>query len=170
MNRIIFRNIRESETDQAAEIERICFSNEEACTYEMVQDRMQYAKEMFLVAEDAESGKIAGYITGVATKEEKFCDQFFFRGSLHDPSGKNVMILGLEVLPAYRMQGIAKELVKTYAQRQKEQGREKMILTCKSALVKMYEKMGFADMGISASVWGNTHWHEMVCDLTREGL
>jgi len=168
MNNILFRNIRETETDQTAEIESICFSKEEACTLEMMQDRMQYAKDMFLVAEDTTTGKIAGYLTGIATDQENFSDQFFFQGSLHNSAGKNVMLVGLEVLPEYRMKGIAKELMRRYAQRQKEQGRKKMILTCKSHFIKMYEKMGFTDKGISASVWGNTHWHEMVYDLTGE--
>ena len=34
--------------------------------------------------------------------------------------------------------------------------------------VKMYEKMGFLDRGISGSSWGGEEWHEMVWKI-REG-
>ena len=33
---------------------------------------------------------------------------FFTDITLHDPAGENVMILGLDVLPSYRGQGIAR--------------------------------------------------------------
>ena len=43
-----------------------------------------------------------------------------------------------------------------------------LILTCLDGKVKMYEKMGFLDRGISGSSWGGEEWHEMVWKI-REG-
>lgn len=35
------------------------------------------------------------------------------------------------------------------------------VLTCLDEKVKMYERMGYKDLGISASVWGGEKWHDM---------
>lgn len=56
-----FRSIRKEEADQAAEIEQICFPPEEAISREDVIDRVEKIPELFLVAEDRETGKLAGY-------------------------------------------------------------------------------------------------------------
>ena len=44
-------------------------------------------------------------------------------------------------------------------------GRERAYLTCHDAKVDMYRKMGFEDIGVSASVWGGSPWREMRADL-----
>ena len=64
----------------------------------------------------------------------------------------------LFVLPEYRGRGLARELVKRYAERY--EGR-RLVLTCLESLVQMYEKFGFQDLGKSASRWGGESWHEM---------
>lgn len=71
------------------------------------------------------------------------------------------MLLGLDVLPEYRRQGLGRELVDQYLRRERENGRKEVILTCLQAKVKMYEKFGFADLGIADSTWGGEEWHEM---------
>ena len=71
------------------------------------------------------------------------------------------MLLGLDVLPGYRMQGLARELVRLYCEREKAKGRRKLLLTCLDAKVEMYEKMGFKDLGSADSTWGGEEWHEM---------
>ncbi len=71
------------------------------------------------------------------------------------------MLLGLDVLPKYRKQGLARELVSQYLRREQERGRKTALLTCLQEKVKMYEKMGFTDCGIAASAWGGEEWHEM---------
>ena len=50
---------------------------------------------LFLVAIDKSTGKLAGFLNGVATDEEKFRDEFFTDIDLCDENGKNVMLLGL---------------------------------------------------------------------------
>ena len=71
------------------------------------------------------------------------------------------MLLGLDVLPEYRGQGLAREIVKEYMKRQKEQGRHLAVLTCLDEKVEMYKKMGLVDNGIANSAWGGEQWHEM---------
>ena len=61
---------------------------------------------------DKENGKMAGFLNGLATDDEILKDEFFTDASLHNPEGKNVMLLGLDVLPEYRSQGLARELVR----------------------------------------------------------
>ena len=81
---------------------------------------MEHAPELFLVAVDKETGTIAGFLNGLATDEEAFRDEFFTDITVHNPEGKNIMLLGLDVLPEYRGQGLAREIVYQYLQRRRE--------------------------------------------------
>lgn len=157
------RNIRPDEAGQAAEIEQICFPPNEACSKEMMYQRVAKVPELFLVAVDKNTGKIAGFINGLSTDEFSFRDEFFTDVSLHDPNGRNVMILGLDVLPEYRNQGLATELMYHYLRRERENGRRIILLTCSRSKVKMYKKLGFRDHGLADSSWGGSQWHEMSC-------
>ena len=160
-----FRDIVPEEIAQTAEIERICFPPNEACTYEHMSDRIRKAPDLFLVAVDKETGKIAGFLNGLATDREHLTDDFFENADTHEPDGDNVMLLGLDVLPEYQHQGLARELVRCYKEREKANGREKLILTCLPDKVEMYQKFGFKDHGIGGSVWGGEAWHEMSVEL-----
>ena len=156
-----FRNIRPDEAEQAVEIEQICFPPNEACSPKRMRERTEHASETFLVAVDKATGKIAGFLNGVVTDEEVFRDEFFTDITLHDPKGKNIMLLGLDVLPEYRHQGLAREIMTRYAAREQAKGRKCLYLTCLDQKVEMYKKMGYTDDGISGSVWGGEEWHDM---------
>lgn len=71
-----FRMIRLEETEQAAEIEQICFPPNEACSYEHMAARIKKAPDLFLVAVDRETGKLAGFLNGLATDREHLTDDF----------------------------------------------------------------------------------------------
>ena len=159
--RFEFRNVKAEEADQAIEIENICFPPNEACSPKSMTERVSRAQETFLVAVDRETGKIAGFLNGIATDEEVFRDEFFTDITLHNRKGKNIMLLGLDVLPEYRGQGLAREIMERYLKREQETGRKRVVLTCLDEKVKMYEKMGYKDLGISGSVWGGEEWHDM---------
>lgn len=159
--RFVFRDILPDEADQAALIEKICFPPNEACSETMMKERAALAPELFLVAVDRETGKIAGFLNGLSTDEDSFRDEFFTNANLYDPAGRNIMLLGLDVLPEYRGQGLAKEIVFRYLSREWEKGRKMLILTCLESKVKMYEKMGFRSQGVSGSSWGGEQWFEM---------
>lgn len=156
-----FRNIRQEEAEQAVEIEQICFPPNEACSEQHMKERIAKAPELFLVAVDKETGKLAGFLNGLSTDESIFRDAFFTDANLYNPTGKNIMILGLDVLPQHRRQGLGRELVFQYLRRERENGRKMLLLTCLQSKVKMYEKMGFRDRGIADSIWGGEEWHEM---------
>lgn len=156
-----FRNIKPEEAEQAAVIEQICFPPNEACSRQHMKERIAKAPELFLVAVDKKTGKLAGFLNGLSTNEESFRDEFFMNAQLYNPDGQNIMLLGLDVLPEYRNQGLARELVAQYLRREQEKGRKKVLLTCLKSKVNMYEKMGFTDLGIANSTWGGEEWHEM---------
>lgn len=160
-----FRTILKSEAEQAVTIEHICFPPNEACSRQAMLTRIENASEQFLVAVDKTTGKLAGFINGLSTYEDKFRDEFFTDISLYDPKGENVMILGLDVLPEYRNRGLAREIVRNFSIMVKEKGRKTLILTCLDEKVKMYEKLGFSDKGMADSTWGGEEWHEMTYSL-----
>lgn len=159
--RFEFRDILPEEGDQAATIEKICFPPNEACSEAMMKERVVVAPEVFLVAVDKETGKLAGFLNGIATDEDSFRDEFFTDAKLHNPAGKNIMICGLDVLPEYRGQGLATEIMSQYLRRECERGRKTVLLTCLDSKVQMYEKMGYHNNGIANSTWGGEQWFEM---------
>lgn len=162
-----FRSIHSDEANQAAEIENICFPPNEACSESMMKERVAKVPDLFLVAVDRKTGKIAGFFNGIATNEEKFRDEFFTNADINEPDGKTVMLLGLDVLPEYRGHGLARELVNMYIHREAEKGRMKVILTCLDNKIRMYEKMGFHNDGVSDSVWGGEVWYDMSYEINR---
>ena len=161
LDRFEFRFVKANEAEEVAEIEKICFPPHEVCSKKDMFERVEHAPELFLVAVDKETGTIAGFLNGLATDEEAFRDEFFTDITVHNPEGKNIMLLGLDVLPEYRSQGLARELVRRYLERECGRGRKEIILTCLESKVAMYEKFGFKDKGIAQSTWGGEEWHEM---------
>lgn len=160
-----FRTIRQEEAEESVKIEQICFPPNEACSREHMIERIAAASELFLVAEDRRTGKIAGFLNGIATDANCFRDDFFTDARNHKKDGKNVMLLGLDVLPEYRNKGLGRELVYSYCRKERSRGREKLVLTCLENKVEMYKKFGFRDLGLSASEWGGEKWHEMDINL-----
>ena len=156
-----FRSIRAEETDESIEIEHICFPPNEACSAEHMRERAEAATELFLVAIDRGNGKMAGFLTGIATDETAFRDDFFTDIALHDDKGGHVMLLSLNVRPEYRGRGLARALLQVYREREEQNGRKALHLTCHTEKLPMYEKMGFRDQGLSASVWGGGSWNDM---------
>lgn len=159
--RFEFRTIEPEEIEEAIAIEQICFPPNEACSAEAMRARVKVAADLFLVAIDRENGKVAGFFNGIATNEEKFRDEFFKDAGLHDPDGKVVMLLGLDVLPEYRGQGLARKIVSEYIRREKANQRKLLILTCLENKIKMYEGMGYENHGTANSTWGGEEWYEM---------
>ena len=70
--------------------------------------------------------------------------------TLHDPEGKNVMLLGLDVLPEYRHQGLAREIMTHYASpRAGQEAANACTSPAWTSKVEMYKKMGYTDDGNS---------------------
>ena len=85
--RFEFRNILPEEADQAVFIEKICFPPNEACSETMMKERVAMASDLFLVAVDKKTGKLAGFLNGLSTNEASLRDEFFTDAGLYDPSG-----------------------------------------------------------------------------------
>ena len=130
---------------------------------EFVKRHLQ--EEGFTILAESQEGKLAGFLNGISTDENIFRDEFFLDADLYNPNGENVMLLGLDVLPDHRNQGLAREIVKQYAEREKVKNRKRLILTCLQSKVDMYIKFGFVDRGISQSSWGGEEWHEMTLEI-----
>ena len=161
LKRYQFRQILPEEGTQAGEMDSVCFPPEEAKPMEIMCRFAGELPEIFLVVIDRETGKVAGFLCGIASDEAHFSDAFFTDLSLHDPAAQTVYLLGLDILPQYRGQGLAGELLRLYEIWSQVRGKHRMVLTAHKEKVGMYEKMGFTDLGISDSVWGGGVWHEM---------
>ena len=166
----VFRTVRKGETETAVAIEAACFPPNEACVLPIMKQRVKMASELFMVAEEKNTGKMIGFVNAIATDENSLRDEFFTDIRLHNPQGKYIMILSVAVLPEYRHQGLAKEMMRQLLNRQKETGRLAAVLTCLDSKVEMYKKMGYVDLGISQSSWGGEEWHEMICEIRKQTL
>ena len=158
------RNVKAEDLDQVTEVEALCFPAAEAATGESLRTRIETFPESFLVAED-ESGKIIGFINGCVTDERTIRDEMFEDSGLHRADGMYQSIFGLDVIPEYRRQGVAADLMNHLIQTAKARGKKGMILTCKDRLIHYYEKFGYRSLGISGSVHGGAVWYDMLLEF-----
>lgn len=77
------------------------------------------------------------------------------------------MIFSVCILPEYRGHGYAREMVKEYVEKRKNDV-DGFILTCKDHLIPFYERCGFKFVKVSASTHGNAKWNDMVIDCRGE--
>ena len=167
LKRYRFRQILPEEGEQAGEMDSICFPQEEAKPMEIMKKYVRQLPQQFLAAVDRESGRVAGFLCGIDSDETQFRDTFFTDLTSHDPAAETVYLLGLDILPEYRRQGLAKELLRLYGIWSQVRGKHRMVLTAHAEKIGMYEKLGFTDLGVSGSVWGGGVWHEMERRLQR---
>lgn len=165
--RYIFRSAVLEDSKELAEMEKICFAENEVCSYEHVKDRVEKAAEDFLIVFDQVNKKIAGFLSGIHSDSESFSDEFFTNASLQKKGGKNCFLLSLEIRPEYRRKGIASRLMERYQDREKERGTEKIYLTCHKHLLPFYERFGYEHLGTSPSTWGGVEWEGMVYTIER---
>lgn len=107
------------------------------------------------------NGKIVGFINGAVAKEASLPDQMYHDASLHDPNGAYQTVFGLDVLPAYRRNGIAGRLLERMIHHARECQRKGVVLTCKDHLVHYYAGFGFKHCGVADSTHGGAKWNEM---------
>ena len=156
-----FRPARPDEGRRLGEIDSICFPPNEAVPMDAIIEFARLIPDQILIAQDRESGEIAGFVSSMASDEERLRDAFFTDVTLHDKAAQTAFGLSLDVLPQFRDQGLARELVRLCGIWCQVKGRRRLVITAHEELVKMYERMGFKDLGISDSKWGGTVWHEM---------
>ncbi|BBB89971.1 MAG TPA: N-acetyltransferase [Methylomusa anaerophila] len=162
MIKVTIRGVRLEDLDRVAEIEAVCFPAAEAAPRKSFKERITTFPEYFLVAE---TDDLIGLINGCATNSPVIYDELFHNTSLHIPAGENLAVFGLDVIPAYRKQGIAAQLMHHFIQIAKNTGRKRVILTCKHELVHYYESFGYRNNGISGSTHGGSQWFDMTLVL-----
>ncbi|MCI7383196.1 MAG: GNAT family N-acetyltransferase [Hungatella hathewayi] len=158
------RNVKIEDLDQVTEVEALCFPAEEAAVEASFRQRIETFPDSFFVAED-ENGRIIGFINGCVTDERTIRDEMFEDSGLHRPEGLYQSVFGLDVIPEFRRQGVAADLMNRLMQEAKARGKKGMILTCKDRLIHYYEKFGYRNLGLSASVHGGAVWYDMLLEF-----
>jgi len=163
MAKVTIRGAQPQDLNRIAEVEAICFPALEAAPLEAFKERMAAFPENFIVAEA--EGILIGFINGCATNSPVIHDELFHSTRHHIPTGKTLAVFGLVVIPQYRKQGIAAELMNHFIQLARDTGRKSIILTSKENLVHYYESFGYVNNGISASKTGGAQWFDMTLVL-----
>lgn len=156
---ISIRQATPADIGTIAAIELCCFPPAEAADLDSFRQRMAIFGQHFWVMEI--DGAIIGFINGMVTNEKTISDEMFEHADMHDEAGEWQTIFGLDVLPDYRNKGYAAQLMnKLIAEAQLEK-RKGCVLTCKEVLISYYEKFGYKNEGVSASVHGGELWYDM---------
>lgn len=163
MVQINVRGVELRDLDRVAEIEALCFPEAEAATRRSFQERIHAFPESFLVAEA--DGLLIGFINGCTTNSLVIYDELFTSTEHHIPTGRNLTVFGLDVIPEYQRQGIATHLMNHFIQLAKKMDRKSVILTCKDGLVHYYESFGYVNKGVSKSTHGGAQWFDMTLAL-----
>ena len=158
------RNVKIEDLDQVTEVEALCFPTAEAAVEASFRQRIETFPDSFFVAED-ENGRIIGFINGCVTDERTIRDEMFEDSGLHRPEGLYQSVFGLDVIPEFRRQGVAADLMNRLMQEAKARGKKGMILTCKDRLIHYYEKFGYRNLGRSASVHGGAVGYDMLLEF-----
>lgn len=151
---------------EIADIEKVCFPETEAATYEEFKERFDKFGDCFLVVQERQ--KVIGFINGCCTDQPTLPDELYHNPSLHQEDGAYQTVFGLDVLPDYRHQGVAGLLLNAFINLAKERGKTGMVLTCKDHLIHYYEKFGFVWQGESYSNHGGAKWNDMYLSLNKE--
>ncbi len=162
---VLIRNVRPQDLDDCCAVEAYGFSPEEMASRETIELRAETFPQGFFVAEV--DGRVIGMANGACTNKDDISDEELKQLIGHDPDGKNMVIFALAVLPEFQKQGIAKRLIRRFAEEAKQNKKEKVFLMCKQHLIAYYEGLGFAHMGLSRSTHGGAQWHEMCLTLER---
>ncbi|MED4224647.1 GNAT family N-acetyltransferase [Neobacillus cucumis] len=158
-----FRNVKKEDLAALVNLEHRCFLKEEAATEEAFIKRIETISDSFFVAE--EDGVIVGLVNGPVIESAYITDDLFHEIHANPAMGGHQSVLGLAVSPDYQKKGIASALLAHLEKVAKEKHRKTITLTCNQNLILFYEKHGFINQGISASLHGGFTWYNMVKPL-----
>ena len=156
------RNVRPEDLQAVTALEAHCFPPEKAAGEAAFAYRIAAFPERFFVAEV--DGQIVGMVNGCASSLPLIEDRLF-EPQGHEPEGKNQMVFGLAVEPAFQRQGIGGALLRHLIAYARETGMTQVTLTCREMKIAYYSKFGFENRGISGSVHGGVPWYDMVLEL-----
>ena len=152
-----------TDLETLAAIEAACFPAAEAADRETLAGRLRVYPDHFWLLEEA--GKVVSFVNGMATDEPTIRDELYADASLHRPDGAWQAIFGVNTLPEYRRRGFAGLLLRAAERDARAAGRRGCILTCKDRLIHYYERFGYRDQGVSASVHGGAVWYDMTLEF-----
>lgn len=148
-----------ADLESIAAIELSCFPLAEAADLNAFRQRIAIFGQHFWVMEL--NGEMIGFINGMVTRQQTITDEMFEHANMHDEAGEWQTIFGLDVLPAYRNKGFAAQLMNKLIAEARLEKRKGCVLTCKEVLIRYYEKFGYKNEGVSASVHGGEVWYDM---------
>ena len=155
----MIRTATPDDLEELYQIERACFSQNEAATRAQLSERLKiYPNHFILLTKD---GKIVSFINGFVSNKKDLSDEMYENATLHDENGDWQMIFGVNTLPTHRRNGYAGMLIEKTVETAKKEKRLGVVLTCKKQLVSYYSKFGFVDEGISESKHGGEVWNQM---------
>lgn len=153
------RHVTHQDLDDCFRVEIACFPPSEAASKEIIELRIKRFPQAFFVAEV--NGRIVGMINGASTNQKDLSSEELKRLMGHEPDGSNIVVFALAVLPEFQKRGIARELMLRFIGVARKLKKERVMLICKSNLIKYYEGFGFVYVGRSNSTHGGATWHEM---------
>ena len=150
---------KSDDLEELIQLERKCFTPEEAASKEAFQYRLEHYPQWFFQVE--KEGKIIAHCDGCVSKEPYIKEEMYQAGNEYGSEGKNLLIFGLVVHPEFQMRGIAAELLEYVVRTATERKLETVAFTCRERLISYYERLGFTKMGVSESVHGGIKWFNM---------
>lgn len=144
-------------------VEAAAFPAAEAASGDSFRWRLEHLGDSFFVAElPDEQGiyRIIGLIDARPTYDKRLTDELFENGGV--VAGENQAIMGLAVLPEYQAMGVGSRLMGDFINEMKSSGYRHILLTCKEEKITYYERFGYENLGVSASVHGGARWYDMI--------
>lgn len=142
-----------------AEIEKICFPDQEAASLQQFEERFGAFAQNFLIVTVDE--KIVGFINGATISNNTISDEMYEHVYLHQDYFPYQSVFGLAVLPEFRHKGIAHNLMNAFINLAKARQKKGMVLTCKEELISFYQQFGYVCLGQSQSQHGGALWYDM---------
>jgi ribosomal protein S18 acetylase RimI-like enzyme len=156
---VLIRRASMADLEALTAIEAACFPPAEAATRADFAARLAVYPNHFWLLE--ENGEVVSFINGPVSDEPVLRDEMYADASVHNEGGGWQMIFGVNTLPAFRRRGCAAAVMERVIADARAQGRKGCVLTCKDRLVRYYEKFGYRNRGVSASVHGGAVWYDM---------
>ena len=150
---MMFRYADINDLNRVYEIEKECFPESEAASFDSLKHRIENG--FFLLLE--EEHEILSFINGMYSNEKDLNDEMY-EGKYCVKNGYWLMIFGVDTPYKHQHHGYASMVMKEVIKNCKGKG---IVLTCKEHLIPFYSEFGFVDEGISSSTHGNVLWHQM---------
>jgi len=153
------RNANLKDVESIFMIETACFPANQAASLNTFSERLKVYPNHFWLIEDGV--QIVGFINGMVSDNDIIKDEMFKYPELHNEDGAWQSVFGLAVLPEFQNHGLAGKLLEHLFEVSAQNKRKGVVLTCEKHLISYYEKFGFVNAGLSASVHGGDVFYDM---------